>query len=226
MSWEWHLGFLSGWTVLNKLPISLINVDSVFAWIFLAHDNGQSHNGIECLLWWVMTVFCTHFIYVQCCIFIELTVDCQIQFQMLCVNSGVFSLQILFWKFVFTVSIIIIMDWLLWCYWYFYGFLTHCGLIMQFDVNSLGPGRFQFNFRNQVVNFQANFSEWWLRYLLRNYPQVNTNIPYWWLVNIGSSNGLVPPGNKPWANVDPDLCRQMASLGLSELNGINMINYM
>ena len=38
-------------------------------------------------------------------------------------------------------------------------------------------------------------------------------------VNIGSGNGLVPSGNKPlpWANVDPDVCRQMESLGLIEL---------
>ena len=39
--------------------------------------------------------------------------------------------------------------------------------------------------------------------------------------NIGSGNGLVPSGNKPWpitrANVDPDLCRQMASLSHNEL---------
>ena len=56
--------------------------------------------------------------------------------------------------------------------------------------NSLAPGRFQFN-------FQANFSEWWLRYLLRNCPQMNATKPYWWSVNIGSGNGLVPSGNKP-----------------------------
>ena len=56
--------------------------------------------------------------------------------------------------------------------------------------NSLAPGRFQFN-------FQANFSEWWLRYLLRNCPQMNATRPYWWRVNTGSGNGLVPSGNKP-----------------------------
>ena len=46
-------------------------------------------------------------------------------------------------------------------------------------------------------NFQANFSEWWLRYLLWNCPQMNVARPYWWEVNIGSDNGLVPSGNKP-----------------------------
>ena len=42
---------------------------------------------------------------------------------------------------------------------------------------------------------------------------------YWWLVNIGSGNGWVPSGNKPLpkANVDPDLCRHIASLGHNEL---------
>ena len=37
-------------------------------------------------------------------------------------------------------------------------------------------------------NFQDNFSNWWLRYL---------NGPHWWLVNIGSDDGLVLSSNKP-----------------------------
>ena len=42
----------------------------------------------------------------------------------------------------------------------------------------------------------------------------------WWLVNIGSGDGLVPSGNKPLPepNVDPDLCRHMVSLGPNGLN--------
>ena len=46
---------------------------------------------------------------------------------------------------------------------------------------------------------------------------------HWWSVNIGSGNGLVPSGNNcqqqaiTWANVDPDLCRHMVSLGHNEL---------
>ena len=31
-----------------------------------------------------------------------------------------------------------------------------------------------------VDKFQANFSEWWLRYLLWNCPQMNSTRPYWW----------------------------------------------
>ena len=46
-------------------------------------------------------------------------------------------------------------------------------------------------------DFQANFRDWWLRYLLWNCRQLNVTGPYWWLVNIGSGNGLVPSGNKP-----------------------------
>ena len=38
-------------------------------------------------------------------------------------------------------------------------------------------------------------------------------------VNISSDYGLVPSGNKTWANADQDLCRHMASLGLNELTG-------
>ena len=49
---------------------------------------------------------------------------------------------------------------------------------------------------------------------------MNVTALHWWWVNIGSGNiGLVPSGNKAitWANVDPDLCRHIASLGLNEL---------
>ena len=45
-------------------------------------------------------------------------------------------------------------------------------------LNSLTPGRFQFNFRKVI--FQANFSEWWLRYLLSNCPEMNATRHYWW----------------------------------------------
>ena len=39
--------------------------------------------------------------------------------------------------------------------------------------------------------------------------------PFWLWVNIGSGNGLVPPGNKPLPEpmLNPDLCRHMVSLG-------------
>ena len=33
---------------------------------------------------------------------------------------------------------------------------------------------------NSIYNFRANFSEWWLRYLLRNGLQMNATRPYWW----------------------------------------------
>ena len=62
-------------------------------------------------------------------------------------------------------------------------------------VNSLAPERVQFYF--YIGTFSASFSEWWLRYLLWNRPQMNSTRPYWWLVNIGSGNGVVPSGTKP-----------------------------
>ena len=34
-------------------------------------------------------------------------------------------------------------------------------------------------------------------YFLGNFPQMNVTGPYWWKVNIGSGNGLVPIGTKP-----------------------------
>ena len=32
---------------------------------------------------------------------------------------------------------------------------------------------------------------------VKGFSQLNTTEPYWWQVNIGSGNGLVPSGNKP-----------------------------
>ena len=55
------------------------------------------------------------------------------------------------------------------------------------------PGDF-----NEILNnFQANFSDRWLRYFLWNCPQVILIGPYWWQVNIGLGNGLVLSCNKP-----------------------------
>ena len=61
----------------------------------------------------------------------------------------------------------------------------------------------------------------WCDGILWNCHQMNVTGSYWWSVNIGSGNGLVPSGNKPllsWANGDPDLCRHMVSLGHNVLN--------
>ena len=61
-------------------------------------------------------------------------------------------------------------------------------------LNSLAPGRLKWNFR---YHFQANSSNWRLRYLLWNCPQMTVTALHWWSLNIGSGNGLVPSGNKP-----------------------------
>ena len=61
-------------------------------------------------------------------------------------------------------------------------------------------------------NFQTEFSDWWLRVLLWSCPNMNVTGPRWWSVNIVSGNGLVP-SVITWANIDPDICRHMASLG-------------
>ena len=54
---------------------------------------------------------------------------------------------------------------------------------------------------------------------LWNCLQVNATRPHWWLVNIGSGNGLVPSGTKPLPELmfDSDLYRHMASAGHNEL---------
>ena len=40
-------------------------------------------------------------------------------------------------------------------------------------------------------------SDWWLRHLLWNCPNMNVTGLHWWSVYIGSANGLVQSGNKP-----------------------------
>ena len=63
-------------------------------------------------------------------------------------------------------------------------------------LNSLVPGKFKWNFRH-LDKFQTDFSNWWLRHLLWNCPNMNVTGLHWWSVNIVSDNGLVPSGNKP-----------------------------
>ena len=60
--------------------------------------------------------------------------------------------------------------------------------------NSLTPGRFEWNFD---CNSQPNFGDWWLRYLLWNWPQMNVTGPYGWYANTSSGNGLLLDGTGP-----------------------------
>ena len=46
-------------------------------------------------------------------------------------------------------------------------------------------------------DFETYFSDWYLNYLSVKPPLLNGTGPHWWLVNIGSGNGLVPSGYKP-----------------------------
>ena len=66
----------------------------------------------------------------------------------------------------------------------------------MFQCNSLAPGKFERNMK-YVIFKRIFFSDWWLRYLLWSCPNMNVTGLYWWSVNIGSGNGLVPSGNKP-----------------------------
>ena len=69
-----------------------------------------------------------------------------------------------------------------------------------------------------LCNFQTHFSDRWLRHLLSNCPNMNVAGVYWWSVNIGSGNGLVPSGNKPLPEpMLTQICRHMVSLGQNEL---------
>ena len=64
----------------------------------------------------------------------------------------------------------------------------------RLQFNSLAPGRFQFNFR-KVIFKQILVNGGWR--ILQNCLEINATRTYWWQVNIGSGNGLVPLGNKP-----------------------------
>ena len=51
-----------------------------------------------------------------------------------------------------------------------------------------------------------------------NWVQMNATKPQWWLVTIGSGNGLMPSGNKPLPEpVLTQICDHIASLGQNEL---------
>ena len=39
--------------------------------------------------------------------------------------------------------------------------------------------------------------DWIYEHILLNFSQLNATEPAWWLVKIGSGNGLVPSGTKP-----------------------------
>ena len=83
--------------------------------------------------------------------------------------------------------------------------------------NSLAPEKFEWKFRNVILK----------RILVIDGRGISCQIgliwmslgDHWWSVNIGSCNGLVPPGNKllPEPILSQFSCH-MASLGHSELN--------
>ena len=84
------------------------------------------------------------------------------------------------------------------------------------NVNSWVPGRFQRNF--QISNFPANFGHWLLRYLFLNCPPMNITVPYddksTWVQIMAWCRQAT---SITWANVDPDPCCHIASLGHNEL---------
>ena len=61
----------------------------------------------------------------------------------------------------------------------------------------------------------------YIKHLLRNRPQVNARKLCWSDISIGSGNGLMPSGTKPFTLtnvVHQIMCRHIASLGASEFN--------
>ena len=84
-----------------------------------------------------------------------------------------------------------------------------CYLATEVLVNSLAPGKFEWNFIYVIFKWILVIDGWGISYEI---ALISMHWTSWWSVNIGSGNGLVPS-----ANVDPDLCHHMASLGHKEL---------
>ena len=61
------------------------------------------------------------------------------------------------------------------------------------EIQLIGPWESWIKF--QISNFQTNFSDWWLKFLLWNCSHITR--PHWWWVSIGSGNGLLPSGKTP-----------------------------
>ena len=83
----------------------------------------------------------------------------------------------------------------------------------------IGPWEIWMKF--YICNFQMDFNDWWLRYPLWNYANINVTGLHWWLVNIGSGNGLALSGSKPLP--DPMLA-QISPYGISRPQWVNFIN--
>ena len=83
-------------------------------------------------------------------------------------------------------------------------------------LNSLAPGRFKFNFRKVIFKLTWVNGSWaisheialrWMPLDLTDDKSTLVQVMAW----------CRQAASHTWANVDPDLCRQMASLGLNEL---------
>ena len=63
--------------------------------------------------------------------------------------------------------------------------------------------------------FQTYFIIWHLEHFLWNWSYVSATGLHWWQVNIASGKWLGAATQQAitWANVDPDLCGHIASLG-------------
>ena len=79
-----------------------------------------------------------------------------------------------------------------------------------------------------INNFQTHIKDGYPEYFQWNYSQECATRPHWWLVNIGSGNGLIGALRQQaitWTNVDPHLCRHMASLGLKRRRTLIVCNF-
>ena len=67
--------------------------------------------------------------------------------------------------------------------------------LAAFNINSLAPGKFEWNFRYVISKQILVIDGWGISCEIA--PNMNVNGLHWWSVNIGLGNGLVLSGNKP-----------------------------
>ena len=55
-----------------------------------------------------------------------------------------------------------------------------------------------FNNNLKCISFETYINDRYLKHFLGICLQVNASGPQWWYISIGSGNGLIPSGNKPF----------------------------
>ena len=81
--------------------------------------------------------------------------------------------------------------------------MVQCFYTVLNSIYIVGCGGAARNFKSTLTHWplwnlnETDFSDWWLKHLLWNWPNMYVTGLHWWSVNFDSGNGLVPSGIKP-----------------------------